>query len=148
MFPSLDVGNTTKKTEIAPHLFIYLFIHRPPTDAILTIIDPNQPKPQIKLPISIRQDSLQYHTSVLIDSPTTLNFVSKDFLTRNSLLGKCIRGPQIVVRFANEQRISTSNTFSLTHVLLGHKMFIGLSFIMLLHFKCANLSLLYQQQKS
>jgi len=79
-------------------------------------VDPNQSEPLMKLPNSIEQDSMQYHTSVLIDSTTTLNFVSQDFLTRNILLGKCIRGPEIVVRIANEQRISTSKTCSPTNV--------------------------------
>jgi hypothetical protein len=37
---------------------------------------------------------MQYHTSVLIDSTTTLNFLSQDFLTRNNILGKCIRVDQ------------------------------------------------------
>jgi hypothetical protein len=49
----------------------------------------------MKLPISIELDYLQYHTSVLIDQTTTLNFVSQNFLTRNDLLGKCTRGPKI-----------------------------------------------------
>jgi hypothetical protein len=60
-------------------------------------MDPIQPEPLMKLPISIEQDYMQYHTSVLIDSTTTLNFVSQEFLTRNNLLGKCIRGPKVAV---------------------------------------------------
>ena len=79
-----------------------------PTVAALTIMDPNQPEPLMKLPISIEQDSLQFQTNVLIDSTTSLNFASRDFLTRNNLLGKCIRGSKIAVRIANEQRISTN----------------------------------------
>jgi hypothetical protein len=50
----------------------------------------------MKSTISIELVSMQYHTSVLIDS-ATLNFASRDFLTRNDLLGKCNRGPKIVV---------------------------------------------------
>ena len=50
-----------------------------PTAAALTIMDPNQPEPLMKLPISIEQESLQFHTNVLIDSTTTLNLVSQDF---------------------------------------------------------------------
>jgi hypothetical protein len=65
-------------------------------------MDPNQPEPLMKLPISIEQDSLQFHTRVLIDSVTSLNFVSEEFLTRKNIFGKCIRGPKIVVRIANE----------------------------------------------
>ena len=71
-------------------------------------MDLNQPKPLMKLPISIEQVSLQFYTSVLIVSATNLNFVREEFLTRNNLLGKCIHGLEIAVRIANEQRISTS----------------------------------------
>jgi hypothetical protein len=66
-------------------------------------MNPKQPKPLMKLPISIEQDSMQYHTTVLFDSATILNFVSQDFLTRSNLLSKFFRGPKIVVRFANEK---------------------------------------------
>jgi hypothetical protein len=85
--------------------------HWLPTAVALTIMDPNQLEPLLKLPISIEQDSLQFHTSVLIDSVTTLNLVIEDFLTRNNLLGKCTRGSKIVVRIANEQRISTCKIY-------------------------------------
>jgi len=97
---SLNVGNANSKFDIASHWL--------PTRATLTIMDPNQPEPFMKLPICIEQDSVQYHTSLLIHSSSTLNVASQDFLMRNYLLGKCTRGPKKVVRIANEQRISTS----------------------------------------
>ena len=81
----------------------------------------NQPEPLMKLPISVEQDSMQFHTSVLIDSTTTLNFASQDFLTRNNFLGRCILGRKIVVRIASKQRISTSKTFSPAYVSVGLK---------------------------
>ena len=109
---SCDIDNTNSKSDIVAHWL--------PTFVALTILDPNsQPKPCMKLPISIEHYSMQYHTSVLIDSATPLNFVSKDFLTRNNLVGKCIRGQKIVVRTANDQRISTIKTFSPTDVSPG-----------------------------
>jgi len=80
---SLNVNTTNSKSDIASHWL--------PKAAALTIMDPNQPDPFKKLPISIEQNSLKFHTSVLIYSATTLNFASEDFLTRNNLLGKCIR---------------------------------------------------------
>ena len=92
----------------------------------------------MKLQISKEQDSLQYHTSVLIDSATTSNFASQDFLTRNDLVGKCTRGPKIVVRIANEQRISTSKKISSTNISLGKRKFTGLSVIILPHLKCVD----------
>jgi hypothetical protein len=42
-------------------------------------MDPNEPEPLMKLPISIEYGSLRYDTSVLIDSTATLNFVSQEF---------------------------------------------------------------------
>jgi len=101
-------------------------------------MDPNQPKPLMKLPISIEQDSLQFNTNVLIDSATTFNFVSKDFLTRNNLFGGCIRGPKIAVRIANEQRISTNKAFSPIRVSIGQKKFTCLNFTVLPNFKCVH----------
>jgi hypothetical protein len=101
-------------------------------------MDPNQPKPLMKLPIYIEQDSIQYHTNVLIDSTTTLDFVSQDFLTRNNILRRYIRGPKIVVRIANEQLIATPKTFSPTNILLGQKKFPCFNFIMLPHLKCVD----------
>jgi hypothetical protein len=61
--------------------------------------------------------------------------MSQDFLARNNLFGKCIRSPKIVVRIANEQRISTSKTFSSTNVSFGQKKFTSLSFTVLPHLK-------------
>ena len=63
-----------------------------PTGDALTFMYPNQPENLMKLLISIEQNSLQFHTNVLIDSAATLNFLSQDSLTRNNILGKCIRG--------------------------------------------------------
>ena len=86
VFSALNVGNANSKSNIASHWL--------PTAAALTIVNPRQPKPLMKLPISIEQDSLQSHTSMLIDSRATLNLVSQDFLTRHNLLRKCTRGPK------------------------------------------------------
>ncbi len=97
---------------------------------------PNQPDSLMKLPISIEENSLQFHTNVLIDC--ILNFVSQDFLTRNNLLGKFIRGSKIAVRIANEQRICTNKTCSPIHVSIGQKTFTGLNFIVLPHLKCVD----------
>ena len=91
---SLIMNEANSKSNIASQWF--------PTTVALTIMDPDQPEPLMKLPISIEQDSLQFHTNVLIDSAATLNFASQDFLTRNIFLMKCIRGPKIAVRIANE----------------------------------------------
>jgi hypothetical protein len=125
-----DIDNSNKKSDIVAH--------RLPTAATLNIIDPNQREPLMKLPISIEQDSMQFHTSVLIDSATTLNFVSREFLTRNHLFGGCIRGPKIVVRIANEQRISTTKKFSPTIVSLDQKKFPGRIFTVLPLLKCVD----------
>ena len=127
---SFNVGNANSKSEVTSHWL--------PKAATLTITDPNQPEPRMKLPISIEHDSMQYHTSVLIDSTSTLNFVNQNFLTRNDLLEKCTRGPKIGVRIGNEQRISTSKTFSPTNASLGQHMFTSLSYTLLPHLKCVD----------
>ena len=94
MLLSLDVGNANNKSESDSHWLL--------TYATLTIMDPSQPEPLMQLPISIRHDSTQYRTNVLIDLASTLNFLSHDFLTRNDLLGKCPRGHKNANRIANE----------------------------------------------
>jgi hypothetical protein len=125
----LDIPNNTKESNIASH--------RLPSAAILTIVDPNEPEPLMKLSISIEYDSLRYDISVLlIDSAATLNFVSQEFLIKNGLVGKCARGPKIAVRIANEQRISTNKSFSPTSLVIHQIKFTGLTFIVLHHLKC------------
>ena len=70
---SLTMNETNSQSDIASQWFS--------TAVVLTIMDPNQPEPLMKLPISIEHDSLQFHTIVLTDSAATLNFASQDFLT-------------------------------------------------------------------
>ena len=48
--------------------------------------------------------SLRYDTCVLIDLAGILSFASKKSLKYNSLVGKCIRGPKIVVHNVYGQR--------------------------------------------
>ena len=118
--PSTPVTTVTFPKDIdKPSTTPDIVAHWLPTSTTLTIMDPNQPSPLMKLPISIEHDLVQFHTTVLVDFAATLNFVSQDFLTRNNLLGKCVRGPKIVVRIANEQRISTTKAFSPNNVSLG-----------------------------
>ncbi len=67
----VEVTNSTNQSDIASHWL--------PSAAVLTIMDPNEPEPLMKFPISTEYGSLRYDTNVLIDSATTLNFVSQDF---------------------------------------------------------------------
>jgi len=124
------MDNTNSKSEI-----VALWL---PTFPGLTLMDLDQPEPLMKLSISIKQYSRQYHTIVLIDSAATLNFVSRDFLKRNNLLGRCIRGQKIVVRIANEQRIFTTKTFSPTNVSICQKKVTGHSLTVLPQLKCVD----------
>ena len=66
-----DIAKSFTTSDIAAHWL--------PTSTALTIMDPNQPSPLMKLTISIEQDSIQFHTTVLVDSAATLNFVSPNF---------------------------------------------------------------------
>ena len=51
MDSSTNIDNNTTQTEMANHWL--------PTVVTLTNTDPNQPKPRVKLPIALRQDSFQ-----------------------------------------------------------------------------------------
>jgi len=64
-------------------------------------MDPSQSEFLMKLPISLEQDSLRCDTYVLIDLAVTLSFASQISLNQNGLVGKCIRGPKIVVHNAH-----------------------------------------------
>ena len=75
---------------------------------------------------------------MLIDSTTPLNFVSQRFFIRNDLVGKCVRGPKIAIRIANEQRISTNKSFSSTCLFIHQIKFTGLTFSVLPHLKCVD----------
>ncbi len=57
--PSIDITNSTNQSNIASHWI--------PSASVLTIMDPNEPEPLMKLPTSIEYDSLRYDTGVLID---------------------------------------------------------------------------------
>ena len=76
---------------------------------------------------------------MLIDSAATQHFVSQEFFIRNSLVGKCVRGPKIAVRIANEQRISTTKSFSPTSLFIRQIKFTGLAFNVLPHLKCVDI---------
>ncbi len=65
-------------------------------------MDPRQSDSLMKPPVSLEQYPLRRDTCVLIDSATTLGFASPLSLNQNSLVGKCIRGPKIVVHTAIE----------------------------------------------
>ncbi len=65
-------------------------------------MDPSQSDSLMESPISLEQDSLRWDTFVLIDSATTLSFLSQIYLNQNGLVGKYIQGPKIVVHNALE----------------------------------------------
>jgi len=91
---SIEITTCTNQSDIDSHWL--------PSAAALTKMDPNEPEPLMKLPISIENDPSRYDTTVIIDSARTLNFASQKCLVHNVLMGKCTYGPQIVVRIENE----------------------------------------------
>jgi hypothetical protein len=92
---ALNMNEANSKFDIASQWFA--------TVAALTIMDPHQPKPLMKLPVSIEPDSLQFHTNVLIASATTLNFVSQDFFDTKQSFGEVY--PWSEYRCSNCKRI-------------------------------------------
>ena len=67
---TVEVSNNTNQSDIVSQWL--------PPATVLTIMDPNEPEPLMKLPISIEYGSIRYDTSVLIDSAASLNFVSRE----------------------------------------------------------------------
>ena len=87
-------STATQKSDIVSRLIVYRnnFYY----------MDPSQSDSLMKPPISWEHDSLRCNICVLIDSATTLRFASYLSLNQNGLVGKCIRGPKIVVHNAFE----------------------------------------------
>ena len=64
-------------------------------------MDPSQSDSLMKPTIPLEQGSLRCATCVLIDSTTTQCFASPLSLSKNGLVGNCIRGAKIVVHNAH-----------------------------------------------
>ena len=124
------ITNSPNQSDIASHWL--------PSAAVFTIMDPNEPEPLMKFLISIEYGSLRYDTGVLIDLAATLNFASREFLTRNGLMDECVRGPKFAVRIANEKCISTNKSCSPTSLFIHQIKFTGLIFTVVPHLKCVD----------
>ena len=54
---------------------------------------------------------MPYKADNLIDTASSLNFVSKEFVMANGFYKDCKTAPKLAIRVASEQRISTTKVF-------------------------------------
>jgi len=64
-------------------------------------MDPSHSDSRFEPPASLEHNLLRCDICVLIDPNATLSFASQISLNQNGLVGKCIRGPKIVVHNAH-----------------------------------------------
>jgi len=74
----------------------------------LVIMDPYDPGALTRFTALISLNGLTTKADALIDTTTSLNFVSKEFVMANGFYKDCKTTPKLVIRVASEQRISTT----------------------------------------
>ena len=113
-----------------------------PKAAAYVIMDPDQPEPLMRLPISF--DGCD--TDALVDNAATLNFVSGDFVDRHNL--KWRTAPKVAVRVANAQRIASTRIVVPENLVINGVNYSGIQFRVLSNLKAADVILGLPAQRS
>ena len=95
----------------------------------------------------VSYNGLSSKADTLIDTATSLNFVSKDFVVTNGFYKYCKTVPKLSIRVASEQRISTTEVFCPTFFTIDGHEFTDLQFRVLPHFKGSDVILGLQALK-
>ena len=111
------------------------------TEAALVIMDPYELEALMRFAATISLNGLSTNGDTLIDAATSLNFFSKEFGMANGFYKDCKTAPEMAIRVASEQRISTTKVFcSSVFTVDGHE-FTDLQFRVLPHFKSLDIIL-------
>ena len=113
-----------------------------PKAAAYVIMDPDQPEPLMRLPISF--DGCD--TDALVDNAATLNFVSGEFVDRHNLKWKT--APKVAVRVANAQRIASTRIVVPENLVINGVNYSGIQFRVLSNLKAADVILGLPAQRS
>jgi hypothetical protein len=112
-----------------------------PTAAALVIMDPYEAEALMRFTASVSYDGLSSKADTLIDTITSLNSVSKDFVVTNGFYTDCKTVPKIFIRVASEQRISTTKLLCPTMFTIDGHDFTDLQFRVFPRFKGSNIIL-------
>ena len=107
----------------------------------MVVMDPYEAKALMRFNAIFVLNGLSAKAYTLIDTTTSLNFVSKEFVVANSFYKDCKTAPKLVIRVANEQRISTTKVFCSSVLTIDGYEFTDLQFRVLPRFKSSDIIL-------
>ena len=102
---------------------------------LLVIMNPYEAEALMRFTAFVCYDGLSSKAYTLIDTPASLNFVSKDFFVTNGFYKECKTVPKLSIRVASDQRISTTELFCPTVFTIDGHDFTNLQFRVLHYFK-------------
>jgi hypothetical protein len=105
------------------------------TTTALVIMNPYETEALMRFTANVFYNGLSSEADALIDTKTSLNFVSKDFVVTNGFYKDCKTVPKLSIRVASEQRISTAKLFCPTVFTINGHDFTDLQFRVLPHFE-------------
>jgi len=111
------------------------------TTTIMVVMGPYEAKALMRFNATSVLNGLSAKAYTLIDTTTSLNFVSKEFVVANSFYKDCKTAPKLVIRVASEQRISTTKMFCPSVFTIDGHEFTDLQFRVLSHFKSSDIIL-------
>ncbi len=87
--------------------------------AAFVVMDPYQAESLMRFTATVTYKELYSKANTLIDTATSLNFVSKEFVLANGFYKDCKTAPKLSIRVANEQQISATKVFCPTAFTIG-----------------------------
>jgi hypothetical protein len=109
-----DISNLKRNvvtSELAPEVAIKAEDESLSTEDALVIMDPYQVEALMRFTTTVSQKELSSRADTLIDTATSLNFVSIEFVMANDFYKECKTASKLSIRVANEQRISATEVF-------------------------------------
>ena len=109
----------------------------------LVIMNPYEDEALMRFTASVSQNGLSSYANTLIDTATSLNFVSKGCVVTNGFYKDCKTDvvPKLSIRVASEQRISATKVFCPTVFTIDVHEFTDLELRVLIHFKGSDIKL-------
>ena len=104
------------------------------------MMNPYEAEALMRLTTYVSYNDLSSKADTLIDTASSLNFISKDFVVNNGFYKDSKTVPKLSIRVASEQRISTTKMFCPTVFTIDGHEFTDLQFIVLSHFKGSDIS--------
>ena len=116
-----NVNPNIVKVELEPEVAIETSDENLSTTTALVVMNPYEVEDFMRFTASVSCNGLSLRAYTLIDTSTSLNFGSKDFVIINCFYRDCKTIPKLSIRVASsEQRISTTKVFVLRFLpLLG-----------------------------